>query len=189
MSALFFRPHSYSTGPLLLPSSSSLFLSYGRYLTLVLAAPLIILPHDETDTMKVTRRGKVAAVLVLILMLMLAVPLWQLGDHAAAGYYSRHAHDRPEDGVAINSTLPHQKDTHRATKAQSSLNPHCRGFPNTDGILLVMKTGATEIYAKMPTQLLTAMSCLPDFLLYSDIVYSFPNANSLLQWAVPSNTW
>jgi hypothetical protein len=149
--------------------------------------------------MKVTRSGKVAA--VTILTLMLAVPLWQLGDHAAAGYYSRHAkhlydhvssyfvHDRLEDGVASNNTLHHQNHTHGKTKAQSGLNPDCRGFPNMDGILLVMKTGATEIYVKMPTQLLTAMSCLPDFLLYSDIVCFFPNANVLLQSAAPSNTW
>ncbi|KAH7026198.1 family 31 glycosyltransferase [Microdochium trichocladiopsis] len=45
----------------------------------------------------------------------------------------------------------------------------CANFPNTENILLVMKTGATEAFDKVPTQLLTAMQCLPDFLIFSDM--------------------
>jgi hypothetical protein len=54
----------------------------------------------------------------------------------------------------------------------SNLNGACDGFPNTDGILLVMKTGATEAYTKLPTHLLTSLQCLPNFLLFSDLVSS-----------------
>jgi hypothetical protein len=46
----------------------------------------------------------------------------------------------------------------------------CRRFPGTEGVLLVMKTGATEAVQKLPTQLLAALQCLPDFLLFSDMV-------------------
>ncbi|PFH58302.1 hypothetical protein XA68_13906 [Ophiocordyceps unilateralis] len=45
----------------------------------------------------------------------------------------------------------------------------CSRFPDTDGILLVMKTGASEAYDKLPTQLLTSLQCLPDLLLFSDM--------------------
>ncbi|KAI5923892.1 glycosyltransferase family 31 protein [Camillea tinctor] len=45
----------------------------------------------------------------------------------------------------------------------------CEAFPGTDGILLVMKTGATEAFDRMPTHLLTTLSCLPDFLIFSDM--------------------
>ncbi|KAJ3534707.1 hypothetical protein NM208_g7434 [Fusarium decemcellulare] len=45
----------------------------------------------------------------------------------------------------------------------------CDGFPNTDGITLVMKTGATEAYTKLPAHLLTSLQCVPDFLLFSDL--------------------
>ncbi|KAK0724601.1 hypothetical protein B0H67DRAFT_482530 [Lasiosphaeris hirsuta] len=45
----------------------------------------------------------------------------------------------------------------------------CSGFPNTDNILLVMKTGASESFARIPTQLVTTLSCLPDYLIFSDM--------------------
>ncbi|KAJ0125242.1 glycosyltransferase family 31 protein [Diaporthe amygdali] len=48
-------------------------------------------------------------------------------------------------------------------------DPICDGFPDTSGILLIMKTGATESFDKLPTQLITILRCLPDFLLFSDL--------------------
>lgn len=48
-------------------------------------------------------------------------------------------------------------------------DPACEGFPDTTGILLVMKTGATESYDRLPVQIMTILKCLPDFLLFSDL--------------------
>ncbi|KAF4426654.1 hypothetical protein F53441_14103 [Fusarium austroafricanum] len=45
----------------------------------------------------------------------------------------------------------------------------CDGFPNTDSIMLVMKTGATEAFTKLPAHLLTSLQCLDDYLLFSDL--------------------
>jgi hypothetical protein len=39
-----------------------------------------------------------------------------------------------------------------------------------DDILLVMKTGATEALQKLPIHLLTTLKCVPEFLLFSDMV-------------------
>lgn len=49
-------------------------------------------------------------------------------------------------------------------------SPACEGFPDTEGIMLVMKTGATEAFDKLPTHLLTDLQCMDDFLLFSDLV-------------------
>lgn len=49
------------------------------------------------------------------------------------------------------------------------MDPVCASFPDTSGILLVMKTGASEAYKRLPTQLMTALKCLPDFLIFSDM--------------------
>src|SRR5687767_6546220 len=38
----------------------------------------------------------------------------------------------------------------------------CKNFPDTSNILLVMKTGASEAYSKIPTQAITMLRCLPD---------------------------
>lgn len=46
----------------------------------------------------------------------------------------------------------------------------CADFPDTSDVLLVMKTGAGESFSKLPAQLMTTMQCLPDFLLFSDMV-------------------
>ncbi|KUI67521.1 hypothetical protein VM1G_03633 [Cytospora mali] len=48
-------------------------------------------------------------------------------------------------------------------------DPVCYGFPDTSGIFLVVKTGATESFDKIPIQLLTVLRCLPDFLIFSDL--------------------
>jgi hypothetical protein len=68
-----------------------------------------------------------------------------------------------------NNTL-YQPGNEDVVHRQYNFTSPCHGFPATDGILLVMKTGATEAYDKLPTQLLTTMQCLPDFLLFSDKV-------------------
>lgn len=61
----------------------------------------------------------------------------------------------------------------RQDRSQSPLtlnrDPVCDGFPDTSGILLVMKTGATEAYDRLPVQIMTVLKCLPDFLLFSDL--------------------
>ncbi|KAI1800755.1 glycosyltransferase family 31 protein [Daldinia bambusicola] len=45
----------------------------------------------------------------------------------------------------------------------------CNHFPNTSDILVVVKTGATESYSRIPTQLITVLKYLPDFLIFSDM--------------------
>lgn len=46
----------------------------------------------------------------------------------------------------------------------------CKGFPDTSNILLVMKTGASESWSKIPTQLNTNLRCKDDFLIFSDMM-------------------
>lgn len=51
----------------------------------------------------------------------------------------------------------------------ATLDDECALFPNTSSVLLIMKTGASESYSKIPTQLMTTLKCLPDFLFFSDM--------------------
>jgi hypothetical protein len=48
-------------------------------------------------------------------------------------------------------------------------DPECDHFPDTSNVLLIMKTGASEAYSKIPTQLLTNLKCLDDYLVFSDM--------------------
>jgi hypothetical protein len=45
----------------------------------------------------------------------------------------------------------------------------CHAQPDPGNILFIVKTGATEIYEKLPTQLLTTLGCARDFLIFSDL--------------------
>lgn len=45
----------------------------------------------------------------------------------------------------------------------------CDNFPDTSHFLVVMKTGASESFARIPTQLTTMLRCLPDFLIFGDM--------------------
>ncbi|OAA46308.1 hypothetical protein NOR_03061 [Metarhizium rileyi] len=51
----------------------------------------------------------------------------------------------------------------------SKLDDECALFPNTSSVLLVMKTGASESYSKLPTQLITNLKCVSYFLFFSDM--------------------
>lgn len=52
---------------------------------------------------------------------------------------------------------------------RTPVDPDCDGFPDTSNVLLVMKTGESEAFARVPTQLLTVLKCLPDSLIFSDM--------------------
>lgn len=56
-----------------------------------------------------------------------------------------------------------------ASGFQTTILDECANFPNTSSVLTIMKTGASEAYTRIPTQLMTALKCLPDFLLFSDM--------------------
>jgi hypothetical protein len=51
------------------------------------------------------------------------------------------------------------------------MDPLCESFPDARSVLLVMKTGASEAFARLPTQLLTTLRCVPprNFVLFGDL--------------------
>ncbi len=64
---------------------------------------------------------------------------------------------------------PGRSPEHSSATAGRGDDPLCASFPDTSGILVVMKTGASESFARIPTQLVTMLSCLPDFFIFSDM--------------------
>ncbi|KAF4125786.1 hypothetical protein GMORB2_1032 [Geosmithia morbida] len=125
----------------------------------------------------VSRAWRVA--LVLCLTVLLAVPLYQLSTDAESEYaYAQEASQfyhhvsgyftSSSTGDVHNNTL-YGDGTRQEVQPQFNFSSACHDFPDTEGILFLMKTGATESFDRLPTQLLTTMSCLPDFLIFSDL--------------------
>ncbi|KAI1424139.1 hypothetical protein F5Y12DRAFT_715670 [Xylaria sp. FL1777] len=115
-----------------------------------------------------SRRFRILGALTIITLIATYIhlrPQWQFEyrDYyeGVTGYFSHPVYD---------NTLYNQGNEKLIQKHYNTSDP-CARFPDTDGILLVMKTGATEAFDRLPTQLLTTMSCLPDskFLLFSDL--------------------
>ncbi|KAI0466838.1 hypothetical protein F4859DRAFT_286060 [Xylaria cf. heliscus] len=47
--------------------------------------------------------------------------------------------------------------------------PVCPESPLLDDILVVMRTGATEVLVKLPVHFRTVLKCVPDYIIYSDL--------------------
>ncbi|KAK8133346.1 hypothetical protein PG984_005358 [Apiospora sp. TS-2023a] len=79
--------------------------------------------------------------------------------------YYHHGDAAP--GAGANITTDGQ-DGFGATQPPPK-DPACAWMPDTSNILVVMKTGASESFSKVPTQLMTTLRCLPDYLIFSDM--------------------
>jgi hypothetical protein len=47
--------------------------------------------------------------------------------------------------------------------------PPCRQLAGADKVVVIVKTGATEAFARLPQQLLTLAECVPNFMVFSDM--------------------
>jgi hypothetical protein len=76
-----------------------------------------------------------------------------------------------------HSTEVLSQETGSGITAQTNLIPgalavrdsRCEAFPDPGNMLMIIKSGATEIYEKLPTQLLTTLGCSRQFLIFSDL--------------------
>jgi hypothetical protein len=75
----------------------------------------------------------------------------------------------PEEESDAGWGRPVSTDRQRPGLAGQTDEEACKDFPDTSNILLVMKTGASEAYSKIPTQAVTMLRCLPDYLIFSDM--------------------
>lgn len=47
--------------------------------------------------------------------------------------------------------------------------PACRQLPGADKVVVIVKTGATEVFARVPGQLITLAECVPNLMIFSDL--------------------
>ena len=49
----------------------------------------------------------------------------------------------------------------------------CAEAPGADNVMVMLKTGATELYQKLPTHFVTTFKCIPHFMIFSDLAQDF----------------
>lgn len=54
-----------------------------------------------------------------------------------------------------------------------TFNETCLHLPGADKVMVLLKTGATELYQKLPTHFVTTFSCIPKFMIFSDLAQTF----------------
>lgn len=72
---------------------------------------------------------------------------------------------------SMNASRPQPTETSHGDKLRTGTE--CRLSPGAADVLVVLKTGAVEVDAKMPTQLSTVFSCIPKYLIVSDMEQEF----------------
>ena len=93
-----------------------------------------------------------------------------------------HPHQQPQDEVpeihpdevvatSEESVPAHTQsvETPAATYSSKQSMRGCPVVPPAEDYLVSMKTGATELFAKLPEQLLTTLRCIPNYMIFSDI--------------------
>ncbi|KAH6652765.1 hypothetical protein BKA67DRAFT_659440 [Truncatella angustata] len=108
------------------------------------------------------------SVLALVATYIHIQPTWRVRTYSYAHDLGATVSNYFAASDVYNNTL-YQQGTEGVVTQYHNFSDPCTGFPNTDGVLLVMKTGATEAFDKVPTHLLTTLQCMSDFLIFSDM--------------------
>ncbi|PHH85560.1 hypothetical protein CDD83_244 [Cordyceps sp. RAO-2017] len=113
------------------------------------------------------RRSVVALVVASLFVAGLLVTSGRLGARCDDGVYCGLSQLRHRPAAPRPPPAPPSAGTESARPVEGA-GAECAGFPDTSRVLLVMKTGASEVYGKVPNQILTNLRCLPEFFIFSD---------------------
>lgn len=84
---------------------------------------------------------------------------------AAAGTSDRSKWSSPTPAARIPPKKP--------SAADRGGEPPCRSLPGSEDVLVIMKTGSTEIQDKLPIHFNTTLKCYPQYMLFSDYEEEF----------------
>lgn len=101
--------------------------------------------------------------------------------HATAGAEDGSIYDNEKEAAAYStrvlaastsaagSSKPKPTAAAKPHNAKITTDEVCKAHAKTDDVLIVMKTGATEAYDKLPIHFLTTLRCANDTILFSDM--------------------
>lgn len=105
--------------------------------------------------------------LTIAFLILLAIYLFQDSWLSAK---SRH-------NIITTTKQPDVNEPHnpidKASHVTGTLTEDCRNVPGADNVLVMLKTGATEIYEKLPTHFVTLFKCTPRYMIFSDLAQDY----------------
>ncbi|PYH91263.1 hypothetical protein BO71DRAFT_421711 [Aspergillus ellipticus CBS 707.79] len=119
-----------------------------------------------------SRKSLWLALAAVCLVCTLVVAFYET-EPASWGSSPSHSSTSVSPATTSNGAPATASATEPASPPESALKApsdrRCRAFADPGNVLLVIKTGATEIYEKLPTQLLTTLGCSENYLIFSDL--------------------
>lgn len=110
-----------------------------------------------------------------LLCLALLKYLWTttLLNAGLAQSYGRLHVDKDGFVACINPANASTENPQQATTLTTSTSSHCADLNGLEDVAMILKTGSTEIYEKLPIHYITTFSCIKDRLIYSDVQQYF----------------
>ncbi|GAO19200.1 hypothetical protein UVI_02007930 [Ustilaginoidea virens] len=137
------------------------------------------------------RSRKIVVLSLAVFLLILIAGTLRQGDRLCRAHYSRvpglcgknkdkaqpqhHAQEEPHHQTQAqnqNQTQPpRQGQNHTLAHDDDDDGGECAHFPDTSKVLVLLKTGASETYRRLPTHFMTMLKCLPadNVLIFSDM--------------------
>jgi len=109
--------------------------------------------------------ARLAVVFLVVLTLFLGRNIWL----PASSPYRITSSDPIKPTAADDTPLHHNADDTSKTTVSES----CRDAPGAANVLVALKTGATELYQKLPIHFVTLFTCVPHFMIFSDLKQTF----------------
>ncbi|RMX71492.1 hypothetical protein D0869_15578 [Hortaea werneckii] len=86
-----------------------------------------------------------------------------------ASHYESESNTQDKSSSTTTSSVHHATSNTTAADEPES----CLSVPGADNVLIMLKTGATELYQKLPTHFMTTFTCVPHFMIFSDLAQNF----------------
>ncbi|KAI9800986.1 MAG: hypothetical protein M1825_003520 [Sarcosagium campestre] len=122
----------------------------------------------------VSRRLLVACLIILLSLILISSfgrPTFPIPGHS-----NERTPNRPVENTRYDASLAAAASYASASPAplrpldkNDEIDRRCDAVPDPGDILMVIKTGATEAYEKLPVQLMTTLKCSKDFLIFSNM--------------------
>ena len=97
-------------------------------------------------------------------------------DQASHYESESNTQDKSSSSSSTTTTTTTTFPVHHATNNNTSPPDEpesCLSVPGADNVLIMLKTGATELYQKLPTHFMTTFTCVPHFMIFSDLAQNF----------------
>jgi hypothetical protein len=114
-----------------------------------------------------------ARVIIFTLVLLLLASGWL--SSTAPDFTHHTTYTQPAGSYVETNPADLVSPAKPGSSAKPVLSTDCRSLPGAEDVLIVFKTGASEIYDKLPEHFETLLRCAPNSLILSDVEHAIGN--------------